>query len=192
MAMRIAGRSRLIAVRRASCGLALLGIGLSAATAYAADTKRFDLPPGALGAALIAFGQQSGFDIGVTDSTIAGLRTRGLRGRYTPDEALARLLAGTGCDFSVVDSQTVRIVRLPDRPLPVRRRREPSAPAVVARVDPSDIVVVASKQAKIQMGSPKRNTLCITNTHINNHTDNPSRTVRVALSTCGGPEPLAH
>src|SRR5580692_4089871 len=50
----------------------------------------------------------------------------------------------------------------------------------------------ASKQAKIQMGSPKRNTLCITNTHINNHTDNPSRTVRVALSTCGGPEPLAH
>ena len=147
MAMRIAGRSRLIAVRRASCGLALLGIGLSTAAAYAADTKRFDLPPGALGAALIAFGQQSGFDIGVTDSTIAGLRTRGLRGRYTPDEALARLLAGTGCGFSVVDSQTVRIVRLPDRPPPVRRRREPSAPAAVARVDPSDIVVVASKQA---------------------------------------------
>ena len=138
--MRTARPSSLSAIGRLT--LAGLLLGLCPVAAAAADSRRFDLPSGPLDVALLAFGQQSGLDIGVDPRTIAGRRTAGARGSFTPRDALTRLLAGTGCRPSFADGATVRIQCARE----AARRPRPEPGARPLRHDPSDIVVTASKQ----------------------------------------------
>lgn len=120
-----------------------------AASAEAAQARRFDVPAGSLGNALVIFGEQAGLTIGVTDPALAARRTKGVRGRFSTREALRRLLSGTGARFVVVDSQSVRIIRAkPLRPPPTRQSVLPvrivSKPIEAA--EEPEIIVTASKQ----------------------------------------------
>lgn len=67
-----------------------------------AATLRFDLAAQPLDAALVAFGEVTGYSVLVSSQLAAGRMAAPVRGDYTPAEALQRLLAGTqlGARFS--------------------------------------------------------------------------------------------
>lgn len=69
-----------------------------AAPQEAAQTIVFDIQPGTLDAALIAFATQSGRTLAYAPSLVAGRPSEGLRGRFTPEAALDRLIAGAAID----------------------------------------------------------------------------------------------
>jgi outer membrane receptor protein involved in Fe transport len=58
--------------------------------------ENFSIPAGDLANALGAYTAQSGVPLVASDDLIKGMRTRGVSGAYSPDDALTRLLAGTG------------------------------------------------------------------------------------------------
>ncbi|MFK0299568.1 TonB-dependent receptor domain-containing protein [Brevundimonas sp. NPDC090276] len=68
----------------------------AASPASAEETRVFNIPVGALGDALTAFGVQSDRQILFTSDLVAGRRSNGLSGAFAPSVALDRLLAGTG------------------------------------------------------------------------------------------------
>ena len=67
-----------------------------------AASRYFDLPAQPLDAALVAFGEATGYSVLVSSELAAGRMAAPVRGDYTPAEALQRLLAGTqlGVRFS--------------------------------------------------------------------------------------------
>jgi len=54
----------------------------------------FNIQPGSLDAALLAFAAQSGRQLVYSPDLVAGLQSTGLKGRLSPDEAIEKLLAG--------------------------------------------------------------------------------------------------
>ena len=117
----------------------------SSAAQCAARTYAFHVPPGPLGSALATFGRQAGVSIGSSDPALASIRVRGIRGNYSLEQGLTKLLSGTSYTYRIVDAYTVRILRSPERPkLPsAARRARPEA----GRGQPqAEIVVTASKR----------------------------------------------
>lgn len=69
-------------------------------SAMTADqSKSFSIPAGSLAKALTSFGAQSGKQVSVETSVIQGLSSSGIAGRMTAQQALTRLLAGTGLTY---------------------------------------------------------------------------------------------
>ncbi|ATI12519.1 Ferrichrysobactin receptor [Acetobacter pomorum DM001] len=69
-------------------------------SAMTADqSKSFSIPTGSLAKALTSFGAQSGKQVSVETSVIQGLSSPGIAGRMTAQQALTRLLAGTGLTY---------------------------------------------------------------------------------------------
>ncbi|MBS0632726.1 MAG: STN domain-containing protein [Verrucomicrobia bacterium] len=90
----MAERLRLIPALAALC-LALFFPPLLRAADAPATLIDFDLPAGDAESTLRAFGRQSGLQILFPTDLVRGLRTGALAGRFTPRDALHRLLAGT-------------------------------------------------------------------------------------------------
>ncbi|WP_173012513.1 TonB-dependent receptor [Niveispirillum sp. SYP-B3756] len=61
----------------------------------AGPVTEFDIPAGSLGAAIARLGRQAGLMVTVDPALVRNLQTEGLRGRYSPADALGRLLAGS-------------------------------------------------------------------------------------------------
>lgn len=70
--------------------------GVAQAQTPAPAQINFSIAPGPLGGALNAYASQAGRQLMFTSEQVAGRRTQGLSGRMTPDEALNRLLSGSG------------------------------------------------------------------------------------------------
>ena len=88
-------RRRLLAGLAASVLLApALASPAAAAPQEAVSAVAFDIQPGSLDAALIAFATQSGRQLAYSPSLVAGRQSAGLRGRFAPEAALERLIAG--------------------------------------------------------------------------------------------------
>jgi outer membrane receptor protein involved in Fe transport len=110
----------------------------------ASEPHDFAIPAGPLERALIIAGDQGRANIGFSDARLQKLTTRGVSGRMTTAQALARLLENSGFEASELRAQTFRIVAI---------RRSPSRPPVVSRPTPSaisesppEIVVISSKR----------------------------------------------
>lgn len=82
--------------------------------AQALAPRAFDIPAQPLGSALTAFGQQSGMQVSVDAVLVRDIRAPAVTGTMTPDAALARLIAGTGLNYRIVDSNTVTLQRAAD------------------------------------------------------------------------------
>jgi iron complex outermembrane receptor protein len=82
----------------------------------AVATYAFAVPQGPLGEALIAYGQQAGRQITYRPAMAQGLRSNGVSGTMSPEAALARLLAGTGLTYRMVDGRTVTLEPAPRAP----------------------------------------------------------------------------
>ena len=93
--------------------------------------------------ALIAFSDQANMSVSYSDVDIRTLRNSELIGQVEPEEALRRLLAGTGLGFRFVDAASVRIIRLP----PVRAKApEPEKPQPQGMI--SEVTVTATKRSE--------------------------------------------
>ncbi len=95
----------------ALCGLALLGAqmglpGTARAQAPQAQAARqtYDVPAGPLAPALRSFASAANLPLSFVAEQTDGKRTAGLRGPFTPQEALAALLAGTGLQALRLDN----------------------------------------------------------------------------------------
>jgi iron complex outermembrane receptor protein len=104
---------------RLLCGL-LLSAAISSAP-VAAETghrtgatpaqQHFAIPAQDLATALLAYGQTSGSELLYDTRLVQGLRSSELAGTYAPEEALSRLLHGTGLQFRLTASGTVTLER---------------------------------------------------------------------------------
>ncbi len=77
--------------------------------APAQSARTFDIPPQSLTDGLTLFGRQSGLQVSVHGDLVRGLTTPGVSGLMTPEQALARLLTGTGLVFSLSGGTTVTL-----------------------------------------------------------------------------------
>ena len=124
----------------------------AACPAQAAEKIAFDVPSGALDAALVRFAQQAGVSIQVNDPALRSARTSGLHGRYTVRTGLRRLLRGTGYDFTISAGGVVRIIPprrlrpVPTRPRPSREQRPIATLSPQPQPPAQPIIVTATKQ----------------------------------------------
>ncbi len=89
----------------------LLG-AVSAGTMIACvSAATFNVPAGDLETALDTYAQQSGVNLAVPTEAIRGVRTDGVKGNLSPDNALSRILKGTGFIESHDPSGAIGIVR---------------------------------------------------------------------------------
>lgn len=72
--------------------------GICASMAQAADPKQIDIQPGSLDNALTELSRNIGVNIVFDQQLLAGKRSAGLHGRFTPDQALNELLDASGLD----------------------------------------------------------------------------------------------
>jgi Outer membrane receptor proteins, mostly Fe transport len=112
-----------------------------ATAAEAADARlRVSIPSKPYADALIDLGVQA--DISIVGTSACGRAGWvGLRGRYTLDEALTRLLADAPCQYRIIDARTVRIAPRPPPTAPVTVREPANQPMLV-----SELVVTAAKR----------------------------------------------
>lgn len=103
------------------------------------------VPARPLGTALIEFAEQARLSISDTDVDFGNAAGNAVDGNFTANDALTRLLAGTGFTFTFVDSDTVRIaavsVPVPPRPF---RYRPPT----------ENVVVTATKRPEVAQTVP--------------------------------------
>lgn len=79
------------------------------AQAQADATRSFHIPAQPLSSALNAFGRQAGLQVTLAASTSRGVTSRAVDGRLTPQQALARMLEGTGIAFRINADRTAVI-----------------------------------------------------------------------------------
>jgi outer membrane receptor protein involved in Fe transport len=77
------------------------------------QTKTYTVRAQALGVALQEFAAQAGVQLLFSESDVAGMQTSGLQGAFTRNQALARLLSGSGLVFEFLKPDAV-IVRRPE------------------------------------------------------------------------------
>jgi iron complex outermembrane recepter protein len=86
-------------------------------TVQAPAQRSFNIGPQSLAGALPLFGQQSGRQISADAALVRGLSTPGVQGTMSVDEALQRLLAGTGLTYSLAGGTTIALQRMGQAPL---------------------------------------------------------------------------
>ena len=111
-----------IAVSILAAPLALPAAPARAQSTAPAAPVAFDIAGGSLDAALIAFAKQSGRPLLYSQSLVQGLQSAGLKGRFTPEDAIARLLVNV----------PVNVERNSSQGFVLKRRAQPIAYAQAA------------------------------------------------------------
>src|SRR5438034_10036048 len=97
-----------IALIAALVCLSVVGIS-TAADAEVAVRKPINIPAQGLGPALQALAKDRGFQVVYLSDAVDSLKTQGAIGELTSDEALTKLLSGTGLSYRYLDEATVTI-----------------------------------------------------------------------------------
>lgn len=107
--------------------------GCSALVAAVAESSRrkFDLPAGQAEETLRLFAQQAGGQFVFSSDKVAGVKTRSVKGQFTKQEALDRMLEGTGLK-AVRDEETGAFTV--DRTEPLEAEREARRPKATSRL----------------------------------------------------------
>lgn len=90
---------------------AVATIAQASPPAPGATQQSFAIPPQSLSSALTQFARQSGLQIAVDTGLVTGRQTPGVQGRYTAEQALQRLIAGTGLNYRFTAADTITIER---------------------------------------------------------------------------------
>jgi iron complex outermembrane recepter protein len=110
----------------------LAGCAAAIALVTGALAENFNIPSGDLKTALGSYTAQTGVPLLVSDDAIKGVRTRGAKGDLTADDALMRILTGTGFVVQHHSGGAIAVVR-DDRAinaLPMVHEAAASAPTV--------------------------------------------------------------
>jgi iron complex outermembrane recepter protein len=110
------------------------------ATGALAQTRAFRVPPGELKAALDAFAKQSGVQLVYRADEVGTVQSKGVTGTLSTDEALARILEGTGFTMHRDSSGAIAIVR----PKDTKPRADNQVPPNAVQLE--GIVVTAQKR----------------------------------------------
>src|SRR5262245_51189806 len=91
-------------------GLALSAPAAAQSTSTNAEAAQrdYDIPAQPLSSALLRFAEQSDLQILFAQDELEGHRSRALRGRFTPEAALAELLPGGAPRVQIVGDRIVR------------------------------------------------------------------------------------
>ncbi|HKT73509.1 MAG TPA: TonB-dependent receptor [Steroidobacteraceae bacterium] len=90
-------------------GLSIVGLA-SAADAGAAIRKPTDIPAQELGAALTTLAKEFDFQVLYKTEVVGKRRTEGVSGSVTAQEALQKVLSGTGLTYKYLDEKTVMVM----------------------------------------------------------------------------------
>ena len=86
-----------------------------ARSAASTDSRtRFDIPPGPLAVVLMKYAEATGVQFVYSTPIAKQLESQGISGSFTADEAIARLLSGTGLMYRFQSPKTVTIEKAPD------------------------------------------------------------------------------
>lgn len=88
-----------------------LSAGIGRQTAQAAETYDFDIAAQPLALALNAFSRVTGWEVGYATAIAPDTRASAVSGSYTAEQALRRLLAGTGLDYAKTGASSARLER---------------------------------------------------------------------------------
>ncbi len=91
--------------------LALIVVAAPVAVHAEEATKHFDIKAQPLSEALMAFGAQTGAIVMASSALTTGKISKPVTGQLTPQEALTRMLLGTGLRFETSANGTILIVR---------------------------------------------------------------------------------
>lgn len=95
--------------------LAILGtFSISGHALAEASFKKIDVPPGELTIALKKLAEQSGVEFFYSTDQLKGLTTQGIRGEYTPEGAVQKLIEGTNLELTQHESGAL-VISMPDR-----------------------------------------------------------------------------
>lgn len=131
-----------------SVWLASFALICAATPARAEETRRIDVSSGPLSERIPQLARQAGISISVTSDALWRTKVRGVRGRMTAGEALARMLSGTSSRAVQLSATSWRIEpgvtpAMPARPLRVRQSLSSQSES---DPDPdTPIIVTASK-----------------------------------------------
>ncbi|WP_343805468.1 TonB-dependent receptor [Paenochrobactrum glaciei] len=89
--------------------MSFYSIGVRPAVAQENVQKNFAIPAGPLNQALTSFGRQAGLQVSYLASVASGKTSPGVLGRLSNQAALARLLQGSGLEYSFINATTVSI-----------------------------------------------------------------------------------
>ena len=152
------------------CSAAVAGAPTAWAQGARARQTSFDIPAGDLVSALRRLSRQARVEVIFSAAELRGLRSAGVSGSFSVEDALARLVRGSGAEI-LPDPSGAYLVRKADRAAgaPQERRhntavaRPQPAPAAMPRVDPQtvsesedDIVVTAIRHSIETAQSIKR------------------------------------
>jgi outer membrane receptor protein involved in Fe transport len=101
-----------VAVRALAAACATGACVVALAAPAHAEERQFNVAAGTLKAVLDAFGRQAGVPIIYQGGEMNGVRSRGFRGRATPQAALAVVLRGTGFAMRVDSSGAIAVARV--------------------------------------------------------------------------------
>ncbi len=101
-------------------------------------TRQYQLSPQPLANALRSLGLQSGLQLFYPSELVAGKTTKGIKGRYAPEQALGQLLQGTGITYKLKDAKTVTLQKeaAPAKLIPVADTPEPQSNSGEGQVMP--------------------------------------------------------
>ena len=110
-----------------------LGTAFSVSQATAQDSLGFDIPGQELNTALLIFADRAGLQLVYDAGFVKGLRSKPLKGVYTREDGLTRLLEGTGIGFRFTGPDKVslkrELVKKPSGPkVPVKVPAQPATP----------------------------------------------------------------
>src|SRR5258707_614219 len=90
--------------------LSLCLFSLQASALELGKQVKFEIPAQSLSTALIRFAQQTDIQVVTAGQKLEGVETKGVAGVLTIEEALQRLLSGTGFSFRTVGDGTISII----------------------------------------------------------------------------------
>lgn len=135
-----------------------LWLGMTAIAAAQESAVDFNIPAQPLAAALDAFSQQSSLHLFYADGILQGKRSAGLKGAYRSDDALARLLSGTGIGYTFTAGNSVAL-----------KAAAPAGDKAIETLSP----VVVKGEAAFDAADPYNTTYTVINSSTALKTDTP-------------------
>ena len=131
-------------VRRFRHSMMFLAAALCCAEAQAQTRVHFDLPAQPLAQSLEAIGSESHIDIGFSSSKVAGLTAPALKADLTVEDALLRVLSGTGLRLRRINDHAIVIVGEGDSSAPEAGAKSESGDRATAADQLTEIIVTGS------------------------------------------------
>lgn len=119
--------------RTTRCRIILGTLTLSAS--LGASAVEFNIPPQSLDSALLAFAEQAQVQVSVAAAGISGVKTEGISGDRSPEDALTHLLKDTGLTFTAIGKRTYSVTQDSPKTERTSAAREPSVSMRLAQAD---------------------------------------------------------